>query len=63
MPKFLKFLFFLLLVVLASFAISYFLPTSNSKEQNTQQESELVSETEVPTLGTIVIDAGHGGRQ
>lgn len=61
MPKFLKFLFFLILVVLVSFAISYFLPSSKSKEKNTQQESELVSETEVPTLGTIVIDAGHGG--
>ena len=61
MPKFFKFLLLLLVIIVAISIISIFFPSSTSKEHDTQTESESVSETEVTNLGTIVIDAGHGG--
>lgn len=63
MPKFLKFLLFLALIIFAAFTIPSFLPSSDTPNQNTESVSESVSETEVTNLGTVVIDAGHGGHQ
>lgn len=63
MPKFLKFLLLFVLALLAIPIVSFFFPSSDSKKQDTQQEHETTSETQIPTLGTIVIDAGHGGHQ
>lgn len=61
MPKFFKFLFFLIFVILAISITSSVIPTLKSKKQNTERTTETVSETEIVNLGTIVLDAGHGG--
>ena len=61
MPKFFKFLLFFVIIALAIPIVSSLISSSKSKNKTAETEQETTSETEIKNLGTIVIDAGHGG--